>query len=122
MSDSRATNASKVLSVFYGCLAFGFVLIAQELGGLLQAGLSILGMTGGPLLGVFTLGMLFPWSNSEGATLGLIASQSFMLWLGIGTHFAKLGGHIVFLPLPFRADGCPPNVTLTIPEAKVGTE
>jgi len=122
MSDSRATTVSKFLSAFYGVLAFVFVLVAQQLGGILQAALSILGMTGGPLLGVFTLGMLFPWSNAGGATLGLILSQSFMLWLGLGTHFAKLGGHISFPPLPFRADGCPSNVTLTIPEPKVGTE
>ena len=77
-------------------------------------------MTGGPLLGVFTLGMFFPWATSAGATFGIIVSQAFMIWLGIGTHFARMDGHIVFSPLPFRADGCTSNATVPLP--KISTQ
>jgi Na+/proline symporter len=45
MPDSQATKISKFLSVLYGFASLGFVGIAQQLGGILQAGLSILGMS-----------------------------------------------------------------------------
>jgi len=91
MSDARATNISKFLAIAFGILCFGLVFVAAQLGNVLevcicrvfipfvlfimillwkllfiftQAALSIFGIIGGPLLGVFTLGMFFPWANS----------------------------------------------------------
>jgi len=120
MEDGTDTQVSKGLSVAFGFSSFGFVLIAQRLGGILQAGLSILGITGGPLLGVFTLGMFFPWANGNGALGGIILAQVFMLWLGFGTQAAKRNGHLLSPPLPFRTDGCTSN--LTLPEFRNGTD
>jgi len=38
--------------------------LASQLGGVLDAALSILGLVGGPFLGLFTLGFTFPFVNS----------------------------------------------------------
>jgi len=38
--------------------------LASQLGGVLEAALSILGLVGGPLLGLFSMAFTFPFVNS----------------------------------------------------------
>lgn len=89
MSEARATAVSRILAVIFGIICLGLTYVASQLGGVLQAALSLFGMIGGPLLGVFTLGMFFPWANSIGALVGLIVGLVFMFWIGIGAYVAK---------------------------------
>lgn len=86
MSEKTATMTSKLLAMFYGALCIGLVAAAEKLGGVLQAALSIFGIVGGPLLGVFTLGMFFPMANSVGAGVGVVVAFSLTLWIGIGAQ------------------------------------
>ncbi|MEE6480051.1 hypothetical protein FKM82_012442 [Ascaphus truei] len=51
-----------------------------------QAALSIFSMIGGPLLGLFSLGMFFPFSNSLGAIVGLLVGFAMSLWAGLGAQ------------------------------------
>ena len=46
-------------------------------------------MVGGPLLGVFSLGMFVPFANSAGALTGLLISLVFVLWMGLGQIVAR---------------------------------
>ncbi|XP_013380727.1 sodium-coupled monocarboxylate transporter 1-like [Lingula anatina] len=89
MPDSRATFTSKIMSVVFGCIVIGLTFVASQLGGVLQAALALFGMIGGPLLGVFTLGVLFPWANWKGAIAGLVTSLLFTFWIGIGAQIYK---------------------------------
>ncbi|CAG7827437.1 unnamed protein product [Allacma fusca] len=112
MKEDAATVVSKLLAVLFGLISFGLVFIAAQMGGVLQAANSIFGMIGGPLLGIFTLGMFFPWSTNKGALTGGIISISCMFWLGIGTNLAMLRGALVTPRLPISIDLCGGNVTL----------
>uniref|UniRef100_A0A8D2MZC4 Solute carrier family 5 member 12 n=1 Tax=Zonotrichia albicollis TaxID=44394 RepID=A0A8D2MZC4_ZONAL len=49
------------------------------------ASLSIHGMCGGPMLGLFTLGIVFPCANWKGALGGLLAGISLAFWAGTGS-------------------------------------
>jgi len=51
------------LALLYGLLCVGISFAAEYLGGVLQASLTIFGVVGGPLFGLFTLGMFFPSAN-----------------------------------------------------------
>ena len=65
--EERTTLILKLLALFYGFLCVALTFIVDALGsGMLQAALSIFGIVGGPLLGLFTLGMVVKSSNQLG--------------------------------------------------------
>lgn len=71
----------KGLVLVYGLVCVMLAFMAHYLGGLLQAGISILGIAGGPLLGTFTLGMFLPSANEPvSCKLTLILRAVDELW------------------------------------------
>ncbi|CAG0918825.1 unnamed protein product [Notodromas monacha] len=106
MTDARATQMSRILSLIFGILSFVLVFIAEKLGNVLQAALSIFGMIGGPLLGMFTLGMFFPWANSKGAIAGSIGGLIITFWIGTGAQIAKSSGLLGTPKKPVSTEGC----------------
>uniref|UniRef100_A0A3B4Z6P3 Sodium-coupled monocarboxylate transporter 1-like n=1 Tax=Stegastes partitus TaxID=144197 RepID=A0A3B4Z6P3_9TELE len=93
------------LSVFFGALCIGMAGVASAMGSVLQAALSIFGMISGPLLGLYTLGILFRTSNSTGALTGLITGLVLTLWVGIGNQLYPPTADKT-LPLPLTTVGC----------------
>ncbi|CAG0884607.1 unnamed protein product [Darwinula stevensoni] len=113
MNDKRKTLVSKGLSLGYGIVSFGFVFVAQQLGDVLQASLpvgvaalSIFGMIGGPLLGMFTLGMFFPWANSKGALAGTLMGLAFTFWIGLGANISRSQGLMTVPKKPLSTEHC----------------
>ncbi|XP_078506127.1 sodium-dependent multivitamin transporter isoform X1 [Lissotriton helveticus] len=90
LSESRATIISKILALGYGLLCIAMAYISSFMGSVLQAALSIFGIVGGPLLGVFCLGMFFPCANSTGALTGLLAGLAMAFWVGIGSFVMNM--------------------------------
>uniref|UniRef100_A0AAR2KL28 Solute carrier family 5 member 6 n=1 Tax=Pygocentrus nattereri TaxID=42514 RepID=A0AAR2KL28_PYGNA len=96
MTEARATLLSKILAFLYGlvCLAMAYVFHLMN-SSVLQAALSIFGMVGGPLLGLFCLGIFFPWANSTGAVMGLFAGLVMAFWVGIGGFVTQMPSSII---------------------------
>ncbi|NP_663398.2 sodium-coupled monocarboxylate transporter 1 [Mus musculus] len=108
LSEKSLSWISQGMSVLYGALCIGMAALASLMGALLQAALSIFGMVGGPLLGLFSLGILVPFANSIGALTGLLAGFAISLWVGIGAQlYPPLPERT--LPLPLETYGC--NIT-----------
>lgn len=63
LSETTASVQTKFLSLIYGVICIAVAYLAQFLGGVLQAALTIFGVVGGPLLGLFTLGMFTTMTN-----------------------------------------------------------
>ncbi|NXC61978.1 SC5A8 protein, partial [Aleadryas rufinucha] len=94
LSEKKLSWISMGMSLFYGGVCIAMAALASLLGALLQAALSIFGMVGGPLLGLFALGILCSFANGIGAFVGLVSGFAISLWVGIGSQ--------IYPPLPER--------------------
>ena len=124
LSELNATRISKGLAITYGIFSYGLIFMVKNIPGLVQAWLGIFGVLGGPVLGLFSLGMFIPFANSIGALSGGITSVIFMLWVSIGGNFSRLSGQTVYETKSLTTDGCPAswNVTETINQPMEGLE
>lgn len=87
LTDFQAAKLCKCVAAVFGCLVISGAFVMQQAGSLvLQLAYSIYGILGGPLLGMFTLGMFVPWSNSKGVFSGVLSGIGMTLWIFIGAQ------------------------------------
>ncbi|KAL3876630.1 hypothetical protein ACJMK2_034448 [Sinanodonta woodiana] len=109
MSAKFQTMLSKGAVIAIGLVSLAFAFLVSELGTLILQLVSLLfGVLGGPLLGIFTLGMLFPWANKWGGLLGILSSLALDLWIVFGTYVKRVS---VTLPSPVSTEGCSWNIS-----------
>ena len=113
LTEQKATRLSKLLALFYGIFSYGLVFMVKNIPGLVQAWLGIFGVLGGPVLGLFSIGMFIPFANSTGALSGGIVSVVFMLWVSIGGNFSRLSGQTIYETKSLSIDDCPSAWNIT---------
>lgn len=103
--EERATLIGKVLAVSNGfsCLAVAF--IARSMGSLVETAIGISGAIGGPILGIFTLGMFVERANESGAITGIVSALITCMWAAFGPK-----PNVQLLPLSVQ--GCDNSTTL----------
>ncbi|XP_029282085.1 sodium-dependent multivitamin transporter-like [Cottoperca gobio] len=114
MTEAKATLLSKGLALVYGLVCLAMAYVASIMGSVLQAAFSIFGMVGGPLLGLFCLGLFFPWANSTGAVVGLVAGLAMAFWIGIGSFLMRMSDTIPVAALNTTALPLFDNMTTTV--------
>lgn len=82
--EEKTTFVTKIIASLYGLLCIGLAFAAQNLGGVLQASLTIFGVVGGPLFGLFMLGMLTTRANQKGVIAGITLGFCISFWIGFG--------------------------------------
>lgn len=75
---------TKILAAIYGVMSIGIAFMTRNLGGVLQASLTIFGAVGGPLLGTFSLGMFTRVANQYGVITGHLIGLSVSMWSQFG--------------------------------------
>ncbi|XP_004369783.1 sodium-coupled monocarboxylate transporter 2 [Trichechus manatus latirostris] len=116
ISDKLSTWISKGLCLLFGVICTSMAVAASFMGGVVQAALSIHGMCGGPMLGLFTLGIIFPFVNWKGALGGLLTGITLSFWVSIGAFIYPAPDSKTW-PLPLSTDQCVlSNATESVPE------
>ncbi|CAH1713808.1 unnamed protein product [Aphis gossypii] len=98
ISDKKRVFYMKMLVLTYGAICLLLAFLSQYLGSILQTSLIIFGVIGGPVLAVFTLGILLPHVNQKGSLTGLVTGLVFSFLIGFGRPKDK--------NLPTYINGC----------------
>ncbi|XP_072944315.1 sodium-coupled monocarboxylate transporter 1 isoform X2 [Epargyreus clarus] len=109
LPENKGAMIAKWVCLGCGALSFGLVFVVERLGPVLQLALSFNGMAGGVTLGLFTLGMLFPWANAKGAVAGGVFGLILVVVAGGGAQLAQV-------PLPrlhTSVESCPVSNNIT---------
>ncbi|XP_040836226.1 sodium-coupled monocarboxylate transporter 2 [Ochotona curzoniae] len=119
ISDKKSTWISKGLCILFGVICTSMAVAASLMGGVVQAALSILGMCGGPMLGLFSLGLMFPFVNWKGALGGLLTGITLSFWVTIGAFVYPAPASKTW-PLHLSTEQCDhSNMTTTTPPVTV---
>ncbi|KAK0089533.1 hypothetical protein PV325_006866 [Microctonus aethiopoides] len=98
--ENKVVFYGRTLGIIMGLVTMSIAFLARTLGSLIQAVLGIHGAIGGPILGLFTLGMFTESANEVGAITGLLLSTICSLILIFSPK--------PFTPrLPMSIDHCP---------------
>lgn len=84
MTESQLTFYSKLIALLAGGICIGVAFLAKNMGGVLQAALTVFGVVGGPLFALFSLGMFTIRANQRGVIPATIIGLAFGLWIGFG--------------------------------------
>lgn len=103
IKQSTGNNIMIALGVFFGALSIALVAVAENLGDVLAAQSAINSGIGGPLLGLFSMGMFIPHVSSKGALLGLLTSLGIALWICLGSLIYPT----TYPTPPVSVEGCP---------------
>ncbi|HYF34993.1 MAG TPA: sodium/solute symporter [Prosthecobacter sp.] len=99
--EERHLRKAQILTVFFGILVTGLAFVIDGMGQTLAESVNnIIGLVGGPMVGLFLLGMLVPRANAAGAITGVtvgFGALVFFFLLGdpkIGTMKIPVGTYL----------------------------
>jgi sodium-coupled monocarboxylate transporter 8/12 len=79
VEPARQLKLARWLTVMYGIIVLLLAFVIERLGTLMEASNTAIGLAGGPLLGLFLLGMLSKRANAKGAVIGWVAGFALLL-------------------------------------------
>jgi sodium-coupled monocarboxylate transporter 8/12 len=89
-SEAGQLRLARRLTIAYGAIVIGLAFLVPYFGSLLEASNSVIGLVGGPLLGLFLLGILVPRSTARGALAGWITGVAVLVPICFGTRVSFL--------------------------------
>ncbi|XP_034118320.1 sodium-coupled monocarboxylate transporter 1 [Drosophila albomicans] len=106
LSEAQTAFVMRSVVVLFGIIFVALVFVVEKLGAVLQLTITLTSVANGPLLGIFTAGVMLPWVNSKGALLGGFTSLLVMTWMCISAQHDLVTGDIVYQRKPYSTLGC----------------
>jgi len=117
LSQRGQLRLARRLTLGYGVLVIAFAFLVQHLGTLLEASNSVIGLVGGPLLGIFFLGIFTRRATARGALLGWLAGMAVLLTVWLATDVSFLWYTLIGCGVTM-AVGCLVSLLSSIPHAE----
>ncbi|XP_049267769.1 sodium-coupled monocarboxylate transporter 2-like [Rhipicephalus sanguineus] len=83
-SSQQAAAFTKKSALFFGCVLTACAVAVPHLGSAVRLILVLHSGGTAPFVGLFVLGLIFPWANAKGAAVGTLVAGSLQLWLMFG--------------------------------------
>ncbi|CAK8681466.1 unnamed protein product [Clavelina lepadiformis] len=84
MKEVTKLTTSKVSAIMFGCLVLCMAFLTEKMNGtVMSIATSLDGSISGPLLGLFTLGIFFPWTNTIGGITGFLVGTTITAWIAL---------------------------------------
>ncbi|KAH8287369.1 hypothetical protein KR054_006231 [Drosophila jambulina] len=106
LTEGQTAFVMRSVVVVFGILFVALVFAVEKLGAVLQLTITLSSVANGPLLGIFTAGVMLPWVNSKGALLGGFSSLLVMAWMCVSAQRDLVTGDLVYKRKPYSTMGC----------------
>ncbi|XP_014209704.1 sodium-coupled monocarboxylate transporter 1-like isoform X2 [Copidosoma floridanum] len=107
LAPKSVDRLMKLSVLVLGVVCSSLVLVVEKAGShVLQLSFSLSAITSGPSLGIFSMGVLVPWINANGALIGGCSGLAFMSWLSLSAEAAIAAGVIRHGVKPVSVEGC----------------
>lgn len=90
LTEKTQLRIARWLTLIYGVIVVALAFLVQRLGTLLEATNKVIGLIGGPLIGIFLLGLLTRRATARGALIGWISGLISTIWVCFGTQISFL--------------------------------
>lgn len=106
LTEKQTHYIMRGVVAIFGTICLCLVFVVEKLGAVLQLSMSLSAVTNGPLLGIFTLGVMLPWVHGTGAIIGGATGLCVMAWICAKAQAAIASGELSYVTKPVDTQGC----------------
>lgn len=106
LTEKQTHYVMRFVVAIFGGICVCLVFLVEKLGSVLQLSISLSSVSNGPLLGIFTMGVLLPWIGGTAVVFGGATGLGIMAWICARAQTAIATGELKFLPKPVNTLGC----------------
>lgn len=106
LTERQTAITMRAAVVIFGFICVSLVFVVEKLGTVLQLSASMGAVSNGPLLGIFTMGLMVPWVEGRGAIVGGSISLGLMAWLCASAQNAIATGELKFPTKTLSTNEC----------------